>query len=104
VTPSLPPSWPQPPGFIISTATCLQYFAYEPDLPFGLVEEYMAAIKVIEGQTGKVFGSPQNPLLFSVRSGAAISMPGMLDTGKPLPLFLPSSLFPLPPFLPPSHC
>lgn len=72
---------PVPPGFIISTTTCLQYFERE-ELPFGLVEEVAEAIKAIEAQTGREFGNPQNPLLFSVRSGAAISMPGMMDTGK----------------------
>lgn len=59
---------PVPPGFIISTATCLQYFDAAPELPFGLVEEVAEAIKAIEAQTGREFGNPQNPLLFSVRS------------------------------------
>ena len=59
---------PVPPGFIISTATCLQYFDSKPELPFGLVEEVAAAVQAIEAQTGREFGNPQNPLLFSVRS------------------------------------
>jgi pyruvate,orthophosphate dikinase len=46
----------------------------------GLIEEVHVNLKIIEGKTGKKFGSPQNPLFFSVRSGAAISMPGMMDT------------------------
>lgn len=72
---------PVPPGFIITAATCLQYFDSDPELPFGLVEEVAEAVKTIEAQTGREFGNPANPLLFSVRSGAAISMPGMMDTG-----------------------
>jgi hypothetical protein len=72
---------PVPPGFIISTATCLEFFESTPELPFGLVEEVAQAVKAIETQTGREFGNPNNPLLFSVRSGAAISMPGMMDTG-----------------------
>lgn len=111
---------PVPPGFIVTTATCLQYFDSSPEcvhskggggvgwalernkkcssstttrrqraysmhftarLPFGLVEEVAEAVKQIEQQTGREFGNPSNPLLFSVRSGAAISMPGMMDTG-----------------------
>lgn len=69
-----------PPGFVISTKTCLEYFESSPDLPAGLVEEYMEAIRVVEAKTGKEFGNPANPLFFSVRSGAKISMPGMMDT------------------------
>jgi len=57
----------------------------------------MAAIKIIEKQTGKEFGNPSNPLLFSVRSGAAISMPGMLDTGTSCPSLPPSLLPTFPP-------
>ncbi len=72
---------PVPPGFIITTKTCLQYFDSSPELPFGLVEEVAQAVQAIEQQTGREFGNPSNPLLFSVRSGAAISMPGMMDTG-----------------------
>lgn len=68
---------PVPPGFIITTATCLEYYESSPELPFGLVEEVAEAVKQIEQQTGREFGNPRNPLLFSVRSGAAISMPGM---------------------------
>ncbi len=71
---------PVPPGFIITTEACMQYYANKKKLPKGLMEEVEKNIKIIEEKTGKIFGSPQNPLFFSVRSGAAISMPGMMDT------------------------
>lgn len=71
---------PVPPGFIITTEACVQYYSNRKKLPKGLIEEVERNIKVIEEKTGKIFGSPHNPLFFSVRSGAAISMPGMMDT------------------------
>lgn len=71
---------PVPPGFIITTEACVQYYANKKKLPKGLMEEVEKNIKIIEDKTGKIFGSPQNPLFFSVRSGAAVSMPGMMDT------------------------
>ncbi len=71
---------PVPPGFIVTTEACLQYFENKKRLPKDLMEEVQANLKRIEEKTGKVFGSPQNPLFFSVRSGAALSMPGMMDT------------------------
>lgn len=71
---------PVPPGFIITTEACVQYYANKKKLPKGLMEEVEKNIRIIEEKTGKIFGSPQNPLFFSVRSGAAISMPGMMDT------------------------
>jgi pyruvate,orthophosphate dikinase len=69
-----------PPGFIVTTEACLDYYANKKKLPKGLMEEVELNLKTIEEKTGKKFGSAQNPLFFSVRSGAAISMPGMMDT------------------------
>lgn len=71
---------PIPPGFIVTTDACLQYYQNKQKLPKGLMEEVQAALKKVEEKTGKKFGSAQNPLFFSVRSGAAVSMPGMMDT------------------------
>jgi pyruvate, orthophosphate dikinase len=70
-----------PPGFVISTDACLTYLS-EPDktLPKGLMEEVRRNIRSIEKATGKIFGDADNPLLVSVRSGSAMSMPGMMDT------------------------
>jgi len=69
-----------PPGFIVTTEACLHYYENKKKLPQGLMEEAQASLKTVEEKTGKKFGSSQNPLFFSVRSGAAISMPGMMDT------------------------
>ncbi len=71
---------PVPPGFTITTKACNEYFARGQKLPKGLWEQVLAALKKIEKQSGRRFGSPDNPLLVSVRSGAAMSMPGMMDT------------------------
>jgi pyruvate,orthophosphate dikinase len=71
---------PVPPGFIVTTEACLHYYENKKKLPKGLMEEVQANLKTVEEKTGKKFGSSQNPLFFSVRSGAAISMPGMMDT------------------------
>jgi len=71
---------PVPPGFIVTTEACLHYYENKKKLPTGFMEEVHANLKTIEEKTGKKFGSSQNPLFFSVRSGAAISMPGMMDT------------------------
>jgi len=70
-----------PPGFVISTEACLEYLASTARvLPAGLMDEVQAQMRVLEVKTGKVFGSAENPLLVSVRSGSAMSMPGMMDT------------------------
>ena len=69
-----------PPGFVVTTEACLQYYQNKKRLPKGLMEEVQSSLKKVEEKTGKLFGSPQNPLFLSVRSGAAISMPGMMDT------------------------
>ena len=71
---------PVPPGFTITTEACRQYYASGERLPAGLMEQVRAAIEELESKTGKAFGDPGNPLLVSVRSGAALSMPGMMDT------------------------
>jgi len=71
---------PVPPGFIVTTDACLRYYENKRKLPKGLMEEVQENLKKVEEKTGKIFGNPQNPLFFSVRSGAALSMPGMMDT------------------------
>jgi pyruvate,orthophosphate dikinase len=71
---------PTPPGFTITTEACNDYFAAGKQLPPGLWEDVLEAVKDVEKQTGKGFGDPRNPLLVSVRSGAKFSMPGMMDT------------------------
>ena len=71
---------PTPPGFTITTEACNDYFSGGQKLPVGLWDDVLAAVKVVERQTGKGFGDPKNPLLVSVRSGAKFSMPGMMDT------------------------
>ncbi|WP_428936712.1 pyruvate, phosphate dikinase [Fontivita pretiosa] len=71
---------PVPPGFTITTATCKEYNDLGQKLPKGLMEEVTANLRKLEKVTGKKFGDPNNPLLVAVRSGAAISMPGMMDT------------------------
>jgi len=71
---------PVPPGFVISTEVCLEYYKKGEKTPKGLMDEIRNHIKAIEKKTGKKFGDTQNPLLVSVRSGAALSMPGMMDT------------------------
>jgi len=70
-----------PPGFVISTAACLEYLdSPSRELPAGIMEEVHTRMRQVEEQTGKDFGSADNPLLVSVRSGSALSMPGMMDT------------------------
>jgi pyruvate, orthophosphate dikinase len=71
---------PVPPGFTITTQACNAYYAAGKKLPDGLWDDVVAHMKQLEQQTGKGFGDPKNPLLVSVRSGAAFSMPGMMDT------------------------
>ena len=71
---------PVPPGFTITTDTCAAYYLSGEKLPKGLMDDVRANIKVLEKELGKKFGSDTNPLLVSVRSGAAVSMPGMMDT------------------------
>jgi pyruvate,orthophosphate dikinase len=71
---------PVPPGFIITTEVCKRFYTSGKKLPPGLMNQVLVQLKKVEKKTGKKFGDPVNPLLVSVRSGAAISMPGMMDT------------------------
>ena len=71
---------PVPPAFVIGTSVCGQYFAGGRRLPAALTAELPAAVEWLEQGTGRTFGGGPQPLLVSVRSGAAISMPGMMDT------------------------
>ena len=71
---------PIPQGFTISTEACTLYYDSGKALPDYLVEEIKNAIHGVEAKTGKNFGGDHNPLLVSVRSGARVSMPGMMDT------------------------
>ncbi|MBI4292493.1 MAG: pyruvate, phosphate dikinase [Betaproteobacteria bacterium] len=68
-----------PPGFTVTTEACLAYLTGN-GLPDGLMDEIKSHMKALEKKTGKGFGSGTNPLLVSVRSGSAMSMPGMMDT------------------------
>src|SRR5437762_8030242 len=71
---------PVPPGFTITTAACNAYFAGGKKLPPGLWEQVEKALAAVERAAKKKLGDPKDPLLVSVRSGAAMSMPGMMDT------------------------
>ncbi|HKS45722.1 MAG TPA: PEP/pyruvate-binding domain-containing protein [Amycolatopsis sp.] len=68
-----------PPGFIVSTEACRQYLKSDA-MPDGLLDEVFGKLAGLETRTGKTFGHGPRPLLLSVRSGAPISMPGMMDT------------------------
>jgi pyruvate,orthophosphate dikinase len=71
---------PVPAGFTITTETCGEYNDLGQRLPRGLMEEVRSNLARLEKATGKEFGDAENPLLVSVRSGAKVSMPGMMDT------------------------
>ncbi|MCE9580630.1 MAG: pyruvate, phosphate dikinase [Deltaproteobacteria bacterium] len=71
---------PVPPGFTLTTDVCRHTIAHAGAYPDGVRAEVDAALRVVEAATGTRFGDAQNPLLVSVRSGAPISMPGMMDT------------------------
>ena len=71
---------PVPPGFTITTAVCTYYQAHEGKYPETLSQEVEEHLKRVEERLGQRFGDPENPLLVSVRSGAPMSMPGMMDT------------------------
>ncbi len=71
---------PVPPGFTITTEVCQDYYAANRTLPEAVKPQVEAALKEVEAQSGKKFGDSADPLLVSVRSGAALSMPGMMNT------------------------
>jgi len=71
---------PVPPGFTITTEVCKIYYEKDKKYPQGLKEEVEIHLKKLEKTLGKKFGDKNDPLLVSVRSGAAVSMPGMMDT------------------------
>ncbi|MGB5410545.1 MAG: PEP/pyruvate-binding domain-containing protein, partial [Woeseiaceae bacterium] len=68
-----------PPGFVITTEACLEFLSGN-ELPDSLLAEIADQVAMLEKATGKSFGKGANPLLVSVRSGSALSMPGMMDT------------------------
>ncbi|KAJ3687591.1 hypothetical protein LUZ61_016755 [Rhynchospora tenuis] len=69
-----------PPGFTVSTEACQQYQGSGYKMPSGLWDEILEGLDWVQKDMGKCLGDPENPLLVSVRSGAAVSMPGMMDT------------------------
>ncbi|MEK6718026.1 MAG: PEP/pyruvate-binding domain-containing protein, partial [candidate division NC10 bacterium] len=71
---------PVPPGFTISTEACISYTANKKQYPSGMGKQVEENLKKVERALGASFGNPANPLLVSVRSGARVSMPGMMDT------------------------
>src|SRR6266508_2767715 len=71
---------PVPPGFTITTEACNAYFAGGKRFPDGRWDEVLEGLVAVERETGKRLGDPKDPLLVSVRSGAQMSMPGMMDT------------------------
>ena len=71
---------PVPPGFTITTDICTYYYKHNGEYPADLKEQVEEALHRLEQLMGRKFGDPENPLLVSVRSGAALSMPGMMDT------------------------
>ena len=71
---------PVPPGFTVTTETCISYLENKNTSPAGLEEQIWNSLEQLENISEKSFGDVQNPLLVSVRSGAAFSMPGMMDT------------------------
>jgi len=71
---------PVPPGFTITTEVCTEYYRSGKKLPKALEADIRGAMKKTEALVGKKFGDAENPLLVSVRSGARVSMPGMMDT------------------------
>ncbi|HBX22856.1 MAG TPA: pyruvate, phosphate dikinase [Desulfotomaculum sp.] len=71
---------PVPPGIIVTTQACIQFYNENRQFPPGMEDQVREKMSTLEEKTGKQFGNPDNPLLVSVRSGAVISMPGMMDT------------------------
>ena len=71
---------PVPPGFTLTTEACVYFMEHDQTLPDGLEDEVAEHLNKVENSLGLVYGDPENPLLFSVRSGARQSMPGMMDS------------------------
>src|SRR5574344_1869767 len=71
---------PVPSGLSITTETCTEYYENNEQLPAELMDEVWTAMKQIESEMGMKYDDPDNPLLVSCRSGARVSMPGMMDT------------------------
>jgi pyruvate,orthophosphate dikinase len=71
---------PVPPGYVITTEANIEYLEGGDKFPAGLMDEVHEYMEALEKKTGKGFGDPSKPLLVSVRSGSALSMPGMMDT------------------------
>ncbi len=71
---------PVPQGFTITSEACIEYTQNQKNFPEGLMEQVQENLTKLEERSGKIFGDAENPLLVSVRSGAAVSMPGMMDT------------------------
>ena len=71
---------PVPPGFTITTETCIDYLANNNTFPKGTMDQVKKALEDLEAKMGKKLGDHVDPLLVSVRSGARVSMPGMMDT------------------------
>src|SRR5690606_10823711 len=71
---------PVPPGFTISTDVCSYYYSHGKKYPSGLEKQVKQSLARVEKEVGRKFGAKKRPLLVSVRSGAPVSMPGMMDT------------------------
>src|SRR5262245_45534913 len=71
---------PVPPAFVVTTDVCREDHRHNRSLPADIWGDVAGAMVAVEQHTGRRFGVPERPLLVSVRSGAAISMPGMMDT------------------------
>lgn len=71
---------PVPPGFVLSTEVCTFFYQNKTSYPQELDMQVKMAVSHVEKETGRIFGNPAQPLLFAVRSGARVSMPGMMDT------------------------
>jgi len=71
---------PIPLGMTVTTEVCNYYNSHNNKFPEGMEQEVLSKLKNLESRTGRIFGDPKNPLLLSIRSGAPISMPGMMDT------------------------
>ncbi len=72
--------FPVPPGFTLTTGTCVEYFEAGRTCPEGVDVAMVEMLARLEAVHGRKLGDPTRPLLLSVRSGAAVSMPGMMDT------------------------